>query len=127
MKSPKSVQFSNQVTCRSYIENYRPISLLPIISKVLESIIFNKMSNFVYSRIYNHQYGFVKGRSCATQLLASYSQIYVFADQGNPVDDTFLDFRKAFHSVPHPDLLHKRWQVGIVGPLWSWFKDYLTN
>ena len=85
------------------------------------------MSNFVYSHISNHQHGFVKGRSCATQLLASYSQIYESADQGNPVDAIFLDFKKAFDSVPHPDLLHKLWQFGIVGPLWSWFKDYLTN
>ena len=88
------------------------------------------MSNFVYSHISTlciHQHGFVKGRSCATQLLASYSQIYESADQGNPVDVIFLDFKKAFDSVPHPDLLHKLWQFGIVGPLWSWFKDYLTN
>ena len=52
--------------------NYRPISLLCIISKVLESIVFEKVFNFVCPLLSKHQYGFVKGRSTHCQLLAAF-------------------------------------------------------
>ena len=45
----------------------------------------------------------------------------------NAADCIYLDFRKAFDSVPHNELLLKLWNVGIVGDLWEWFRAYLTT
>ena len=45
----------------------------------------------------------------------------------NPCDVVFLDFRKAFDTIPHPELLYKLWTHGITGPLWRWFQSYLSN
>ena len=42
-------------------------------------------------------------------------------------DVIYLDFRKAIDSVPHSELLYKLWSLGITGPLWSWFREYLSN
>ena len=44
-----------------------------------------------------------------------------------PCDTVFLDFKKAFDIIPHPELLFKLWSHGITGPLWHWFKAYLSN
>jgi len=43
------------------------------------------------------------------------------------VDTVFLDFKKAFDSVPHNELLLKLWRIGITGKLWVWFQEYLTH
>ena len=112
---------------KTNISNYRPISLLPILSKVFESIMYNKIIDFIHPRISKLQYGFTKGRSCLSQLLTSYSRIINLADQGLSSDVIFLDFSKAFDTVPHPELLYKLWCFGITGPLWQLFKDYLSN
>ena len=48
-------------------------------------------------------------------------------DEGNYCNLIFLDFSKAFDSVPHNELLQKLWAIGITGPLWHWFQNYLTN
>jgi hypothetical protein len=57
---------------KSHVKNYRPISLLATVSKVLERSIFNKIYPSLVNKIHPLQHGFVKGRSCATQLLKVY-------------------------------------------------------
>ena len=109
------------------VVNYRPISLLCVTSKLLESIIFTKIIGFIRRQLSKRQFGFLKRRSCLTQLLKSYYEISLVLDRGCPVDAIFLDFAKAFDSVPHNELLLKLWRFGIHGPLWLWFKAYLTN
>ena len=108
---------------RSDVQNYRPISLLCILSKVLEKIIYEKIITFIGPLLSKNQFGFLPNRSCATQLLSSLSVI----TNADPCDVIFLDFRKAFDSIPHQELLFKLWSHGITGPLWSWFKAYLTG
>ena len=39
----------------------------------------------------------------------------------------YIDFKKVFDTIPHPELLYKLWMIGITGPLWLWFKAYLTG
>ena len=109
------------------VNNYRPISLLCILSKMLESIIFNKIINFIQPQLSKSQFGFLRNRSCLSQLLTSLASIYEAVDNRNQVDVLYLDFRKAFDSVPHQELLYKLWQMGITGSLWSWFKCYLSS
>ena len=114
---------------RSLVTNYRPISLLCCVSKVLESIICNHISDFVVNNISVSQFGFVRHRSSVQQLLLSINNILTHLD--NPiksyVDMIFLDFKKAFDSVSHNELLVKLWHFGITGDLWYWFRGYLTN
>ncbi len=60
-------------------------------------------------------------------MLASFANIYEEFDKGLPVDTIYLDFKKAFDTVPHEELLLKLWNMGITGPLWYWFRSYLSN
>ena len=109
------------------ISNYRPISLLCILSKVLESIISSKIIDFVCPKISKQQYGFMKNKSCCSQLLSAFAIVYEALDKRNKVDMIYLDFCKAFDSVPHKELLYKLWRIGITGDLWLWFKNYLSD
>ena len=111
----------------SRIKNYRPISLLCITSKILESVIYKKIITFIQPKLSKTQFGFTKGKSCLAQLLTAFSTINQAIDNQKSADIMYLDFRKAFDSVPHSQLLFKLWQIGIVGPLWKLFRCYLTN
>ena len=110
------------------VANYRPISLLSIVSKVLERCLFNYLCKLLWPKIYHLQHGFTKGRSCASQLIRVYHDIGATLDKGGQVDIIYLDFSKAFDSVPHHLLLQKlRHQYGISDSLLSWFKSYLDS
>ena len=114
---------------RSSVKNYRPISLLCITSKVLEFIIFHHIYGFISNQISHLQFGFLKHQSCVQQLLVSLNNIInSFNNSFKPqVDTIYLDFRKAFDSVPHNKLLVKLWHLGITSNLWNWFRAYLTH
>ena len=113
---------------RSLIKNYRPISLLCSLSKVLEKLVFNNIIEFVTDNVVNvSQFGFLRKRSCIQQLLIFVDYIQSNLVDGSQVDAIYLDFRKAFDSVPHVELLSKLRSSGITGNLWRWFKAYLTN
>ena len=113
---------------KSLVSNYRPISLLCIVSKVLEKAVFNEVIQYVGPKLSKRQFGFIEGRSCLSQLLTSYAQVYSDLDNGaRGVDALFFDFTKAFDSVPHNELLLKLWKIGVTGKLWQWFKEYLSN
>ena len=109
------------------ISNYRPISLLCILSKAFESIIFQKIIDFISPKLSQYQFGFIKNKSCLTQLLSAFSIIHQAVDNKQQVDMVYLDFRKAFDSVPHQELLYKLWRMGITGNLWCWFRNYLSG
>lgn len=109
------------------ISNYRPISLLCILSKVFESIVYSKIISFVRPKLSQHQFGFIKHKSCLMQLLSAFSTIHEAIDSSHQVDMIYLDFKKAFDSIPHNELLHKLWRIGITGTLWFWFRNYLSN
>jgi hypothetical protein len=108
------------------VENYRPISLLCLLSKILESIIFKEVASFIRPLISTRQFGFMKGSSPLTQLLVSFADIMKHCDSGSYTDVIYFDYKKAFDSVPHDELLLKLWQHGITGSLWFWFKQYLS-
>ena len=107
---------------RSNIQNYRPISLLSNISKVLERIIYDKIISFVSHQITPYQFGALKGRSTCQQLLILLDHITNFGSQ----TDIYLDISKAFDSICHKELLDKVYSIGIKGKLWEWFKCYLS-
>ena len=92
---------------RSLVQNYRPISLLCVCSKVLERIVFNHILNFVKERISKHQFGFMLHRSTLQQLLLLLNSIVESSRKSLQTDLIYLDFKKAFDSVPHNELLLK--------------------
>ena len=71
------------------------------------------------------QYGFLPGRSCALQLLVVIEEWMRILDDRGAVDVIFLDFCKAFDSVPHRRLLLKLQANGVDGPLWHWIEAFL--
>ena len=100
-------------------------------SKVLEHLIFIKISKFITTNniFYHHQFGFRQHHSTTQQLLIFLSDILSALNNCScsQCDIIYLDFKKAFDSVPHQELLLKLWKTGIVGSLWKWFREYLTN
>ena len=109
------------------VTNYRPISLLNLVSKIAERCVFAQFYSFIAANIHPLQHGFVKGRSTVTQLLDTVHRVTSAIDQGVQTDVAFLDFSKAFDSVSHPHLISKLDQFGIKGPLLQWFTSYLDN
>ena len=108
-------------------ENYRPISLLCIVSKVLERCIFNHCYTHFAPPLYNLQHGFLRGKSTVTQLLEVYHDILDMIAGGQEIDVIHLDLSKAFDKVPHDLLLTKLHRHGISGTALRWFEGYLSN
>ena len=96
---------------KSSVKNYRPISLLCSVSKVLERLVYNKINGTIRDRLTNGQYGFIEGRSSFHQLIIFLNKISNALDNIGQVDALYLHFRKAFDSVPHNKLLCKLWKI----------------
>ena len=82
---------------------------------------------FNFSLIRETQHGFTVGKSCFTNLLLFLEEITKNIDEGIPVDVIYMDFRKAFDSVPHKRLLKKLKAHGISGRLYKWIEQWLTG
>ena len=107
--------------------NYRPVSLTCIICKVMETLIRNQLITHLLQNnlICREQHGFVPGRSCTTQLLDSLDTWTQILDAGGAVDVIYMDFRKAFDSVPHRRLIAKTEAHGVKGKVLKWIQDFL--
>lgn len=112
---------------RSKVENYRPISILCAISKVMERIMFNRLYAHVKEYISIYQHGFVQGKSVQSNLLEYVNFIVESISNGGQIDTIFTDFSKAFDKVSHNLLLQDLEKVGVKGGYRSWFHTYLTN
>ena len=112
---------------KTLVNNYRPISLLCIISKVLERIICNRIINHAMNTFTPSQFGFLPTRSALQQLILFTERLLDAKNNKNDVDVIYMDFRKAFDSVSHNALLSKLHALGISGTLWSWLETYLKT
>ena len=114
---------------KTCVENYRPISLISTLGKVLEKIIYKRLHNFFLENgtITNFQSGFTCGDSTINQLLALYNTFCQALDEGKEVRAVFCDVSKAFDRVWHQGLIAKLTHYGISGSLLSWFCSYLDN
>ena len=112
---------------RTAVSNYRPISLLSNINKVLERIVFKHLYNhFLENDILTPlQSGFIPGDSTVNQLLFLYNAFCKALDAGKEVRVIFCDISKAFDRVWHAGLMHKLRAAGISGNLLDWFTNYL--
>ena len=115
--------------CRTDQSNYRPIALMSIAAKIMETIMDDQMRSFfaAHGNITEKQHGFMRGRSCITNLLTSLDDWTKAADQGSSTDVIYFDISKAFDTVNHSILLEKLHNFGITGPLLKWLKIYLEG
>ena len=110
------------------VENYRPISLLSIVSKVLERCVLGKIRDHLLCFISCVQHGFISGKSCTTQLLEVHDRIGSLLDAGKQTDIVYMDMTKAFDKVDHTVLLKKlQTKFLISGNLLLWFRSYLLG
>ena len=110
-------------------DNYRPISLLCSISKILEKVVAKKLLDHLQSNnlIYNHQYGFLPKRSTEQNLLQVTNYISDALNEGMFCIGVFIDLRKAFDVCSHKILLKKLKNLGISGVHLKWFESYLSD
>ena len=113
----------------SVVSNYRPISLLSTVGKILERIVHKHIFNFFQEHhiITTLQSGFVPGDSTVNQLVDIYNTFCKALDEGKEVRAIFCDISKAFDRVWHKGLIFKLKTVGISGSVLLWFTDYLDN
>ena len=114
--------------CRANVKNYRPVTLLSIVSKVLERCMYDPIEKQLPDHLTTSQYGFVKKRSVVSNMLCFLNDVQV-ALEGNPnsVYSLYTDFSKAFNKVPHAELLITVRRIGVGGCVLSLLKDYLCN
>ena len=114
---------------RNKSENYRPVSLTSVICKLLERLIKDHMVDFLvkHKLLNSSQHGFLKARSCLTNMLCFLEVITKWIDVGSPVDIFYLDFQKAFDKVPHQRLLLKLKAHGIGDSITDWIEQWLTD
>ena len=111
------------------VSNYRPISLLSNLDKVLERLVFKHLHNhFVSNTILTpFQSGFTSGDSTINQLTYLYNTLCRALDSGKEVRVIFCDISKAFDRVWHAGLVHKLQAAGISGNFLHWLINYLSN
>lgn len=109
--------------------NYRPISLLPCLSKVFERIIYNRIVCYFnkYSLFNVNQFGFRKNHSTIEAIAAAVHHIQLSFEKSKTELGCFLDLRKAFDTVNHNILLLKMEKYGIRGPTLKLMKSYLRE
>jgi len=111
----------------SSLNNYRPISTLPILSKIFEKLMFKRLLYFIRqcNLLSHNQFGFREGNSTADALLEFLDSASNSLDCKNTLISVFLDFSKAFDTVDHEILLKKMDHLGVRGVVNNWFGSYL--
>lgn len=111
------------------VNNYRPISLLSIFSKILEKLMITRLNTFLdlHDIIHPNQFGFRSGYSTAHSLISITETIRQTLDNNKFGCGVFIDLKKAFDTVNHKILLSKLNHYGIREEALSWFESYLTN
>ena len=109
--------------------NYRPISLTPVLCKIMERLVKQSLMTYLLSNnlLKDSQHGFLPGRSTLTCLLSYLESVTHFLDSNQCIDVVYLDLAKAFDSVPHQCLLSKLQSYGIVNPVLAWIAAFLRD
>lgn len=109
--------------------NYRPVSLTCILCKTLEKIVREHIIDHMKNNNFfsKQQYGFISKRSTTLQLLKVMDEWTTAWDQGLSTDVVYMDFKKAFDTVPHKRLMKKLESYGISNPILGWVQSFLTG
>jgi len=109
--------------------NYRPVSLTCIPCKIVESIIRDELVEHLErnSLVSKAQHGFMRNRSCTTNLLEFFETVTEKADKGKAMDIIYLDFAKAFDKVPHKRLVKKLEAFGVSKEVVEWIEEWLRK
>ena len=114
---------------RNVLNNYRPISILSVFSKLLEKLVYNRLLSFITKNniLYQRQFGFRQGFSTYMALLEFTNKISQAFENREFLVGVFLDLSKAFDCINHRILLQKLQCYGIRGVCLKWFYSYLYN
>ena len=111
------------------LNNYRPISLISNIAKILEKLIYNRLYKFLMDNkiISEKQFGFLRKIGTREALYNVSQMLYSNLEKSQPVIASFLDLAKAFDTVDHNILMLKLYQMGIRGKAYELIASYLSN
>lgn len=112
---------------KNTVSNYRPISMLSVPGKVFEAIVTNELFFKTKHLISEHQHGFFRGRSVATNLISFVQSTIDSMSNRKQVDAVYTDFSKAFDKIHHNTLLVKLENIGVHGSLLRWVTSYVQN
>lgn len=111
------------------INNYRPISILPVFSKIIEKLMHRRLKNFLDKNnvLTSSQFGFRRGHSTELAIINMIDKVTEAVDKKIECVGVFLDLSKAFDTIDHDILLQKLNLLGVRGVVNNWFGSYLSN
>ena len=114
---------------KSLASNYRPVSLTSVVCKTMERILRDQITEHLVKNnlLSSKQFGFVPGRSTSLQLLRVLDEWTEAIDQGFGIDCVYMDYMKAFDTVPHKRLINKLTAYGIGTETVKWIENYLKD
>ena len=110
-------------------ESYRPISILPSLSKILEKIVRDALLDFLieYDILPDSQYGFLPGRSVTTGLISAQTDWVSAKSKGDFVGVLAFDLSAAFDTIDSIKLIKKLQNIGVKGRPLNWFESYMSG
>ena len=121
--------FKGGYQSKSNLGNYRPISILPVISKIYEKVLYKRLYSFLSTNkvLYESQYGFRSNHSTIHAVCELVEDILKGYEEKEHTLAVFIDLSKAFDTINHEVLIQKLWHYGVRGQALEWFKSYLSN
>ncbi|KAI5639343.1 reverse transcriptase (RNA-dependent DNA polymerase) domain-containing protein [Phthorimaea operculella] len=109
--------------------NYRPITMLPIVDKIVEKFVCNQIQDFYQKNnvLSQNQFGFQPKKSTSMLLSRFSDEINKHLDNKRHVLVVFIDYSKAFDTLRHDTLVKKLGDTGVRGPILEWCRSYLEN
>ena len=129
MKKAKVIPIFKNSGSASVMKNYRPVSLLPVLSKILERIVYNRLFHYLikHSILHPSQYGFQKYLSTEQAIVELQDRLSDIMNDKKCCIGIFMDLSKAFDTLDHHILLKKLSHYGIRGIALDWFRNYLSD